>query len=748
MSLIEKLPEELNQQIEACLTDGESIQLSVATDVTPNGDYGEEWLVATRQRALVFSRDEVGFERRLEFPLKELTEAKIEPMLGGGLLEACTQGQRIEIVHFSNSLAAKFGFVAKGLEQLAKDGTISVEVHEEEGKRCKSCGRPIPSHYGICPVCVDRSRTVRRIIRTYVKPFWKQAALASSLAIISTIAALVPVHLTRMLIDKAITPATKGQITIAEGTHLLFVLVGIFLAIQLFRSATDVWRGWLMAWLGGSVVRSVRDSLYTALQRLQLRFFDRRQTGQIISRVTRDTDALQWFMIDGLQMVSVGLTTAVGVIVVMLVSDWRLALVSLTPMPIVVFLSIVMLRRCHRLYHRVWHRWSDLSAVVGDSVSGIRVVKAFAQEKRETNRFSERNYNLFSSLFAAEKLFSIYWPAVGFAMGLGTLLVWLYGGWLILHGHLSLGVLVAFTMLQGMLNWPLQIMSRFPDWYQRAMTASERIFDVIDAKAEPYEADQAVPMPHIQGKVEFRNVTFGYDKHNPVLHDISISVEPGQMIGLVGHSGAGKSTVINLLCHFYEPNEGEILIDGVPLKDIKLDDLRSQIGVVPQEPYLFHGTIADNIAYGNKEAGLEEIIAAGRAANAHEFVMRFPDGYDTLAGERGTRCSQGERQRIAIARAILRNPRILIMDEATASVDTETERQIQEALDRLVKNRTTFAIAHRLSTLRNADKLMVMEKGRLVELGTHDELMDKPDGLYRKLVKMQREVSRIRAVGV
>jgi ATP-binding cassette subfamily B protein len=745
MSLNESLPDDLRRHLDNLLTEDESVQLSLATDVTPAGNYGEEWLVATARRGFVFSKDGEGYQSRLEFPIEGLTEPAVEPMLGGGMLEALSGGRRLEILNYSNSLAPKFGYAAKALKQLAAEGSVSVDMQEDGERRCKSCRRPIPAHYGICPVCVDRSKTLRRIFK-YVQPLWKRVLLAGIISLVSTAAALVPADLTRVLFDNVIIPSSKHELAIREGIRLLLFIVGGLAAVRVVNSILDFWRGWLMAWLGGSVTRAVRQDLYECLQRLQLRFFDRRQTGRLISRTTRDTEGLQWFLIDGLQMISIAVLLIIGVLALMAWRDWRLALVTLTPLPLVAIISMAVIHKYRRLYHRVWHRWSDLSALVADVISGIRVVKAFAQEKRETSRFHERNTNLFESVVKAERMFSIYHPAIHFAMGLGLLLVWFYGGWLVLKGELTPGVLTEFTVLLGMIFWPIEMLARFPDWYQRAMTAAERIFEVLDSEPEPYVSPRAKLMPKIDGRVEFRNVTFGYDKHNPILHDVNLVVEAGQMLGLVGHSGAGKSTVINLICRFYDPDEGEILIDDVPLKDISLHDLRSQIGVVPQEPFLFCGTIAENIAYGNEKAAIEEIIAAARAANAHEFIMRFPDGYDTIAGERGMRLSAGERQRIAIARAILRNPRILILDEATASVDTETEHQIQEALDRLVQNRTTFAIAHRLSTLRNADMLMVLEEGRLAEMGTHDELLARKDGVYTKLVRLQGKVSRVRAI--
>jgi ATP-binding cassette subfamily B protein len=327
-----------------------------------------------------------------------------------------------------------------------------------------------------------------------------------------------------------------------------------------------------------------------------------------------------------------------------------------------------------------------------------------------------------------------------------TLMVWFLGGHQVLGEGLTLGTLTAFIWYLGMFYGPIQVLTHISDWLSHTFTAAERIFEVLDLKPDVGDAPDAAPMPHLEGRLEFHDVTFGYEKHNPVLKNVSLIVEPGEMIGFVGHSGAGKTTMINLICRFYDVDEGALLIDGVDLRKIRYDDLRRQMGVVLQETFLFDGTVAENIAYAKPDATLEEIMNAARAANAHDFIVNFPDGYNTPVGERGQRLSGGERQRIAIARAILHNPRILILDEATSSVDTETERQIQEALARLIKGRTTFAIAHRLSTLRNAHRLLVLEQGKQAELGTHEELMEKK-GTYYKLVEMQTELGRIQAVG-
>ena len=382
--------------------------------------------------------------------------------------------------------------------------------------------------------------------------------------------------------------------------------------------------------------------------------------------------------------------------------------------------------------------------VVNDSVSGIRVVRAFGQQRSEVDRFADANVDTRDYETHAEMIWATYYPPLMFAVQLGTLIVWYVGGLNIIGGTMTFGTLVAFHAYLGMFYEPLRYISPLINWASRSMTAAERLFEVIDSQPEQLDDGNLKTMPNITGEVKFHNMTFGYDSHKPVLRDINLHVKPGEMIGLVGHSGAGKSTLINLICRFYTPDSGRLEIDGEDIKEIDLKDLRRQIGVVLQEPYLFSGTIAENIAYAHPDATMEDIITAAKAANAHEFIVKFPDGYDTEVGERGGRLSGGERQRISIARAILHNPRILILDEATSSVDVETEKKIQQAIDRLVQNRTTFAIAHRLSTLRNADRLFVIEKGKGVECGSHEELMAQK-GIYYKLVETQREAANVRA---
>jgi ATP-binding cassette subfamily B protein len=457
---------------------------------------------------------------------------------------------------------------------------------------------------------------------------------------------------------------------------------------------------------------------------------------------------MPWLVVEMIPEMISGPLSVFGVGTVLFLTNWRLAFVVLIPIPLILFFSVVVFGRARKIWRRGWHSWGKLFEVMNNSLTGIRVVKAFAQEPREVRQFKERNDQVLEANVKSAAIESFIWPAMELVMSTGGWLVWLFGGAMILNStganavvKATLGDLFAFMGLMWMFYGHIQWLPRMNDWMGRTLTAAERVFEIMNSVPETYDAPDSVDMPRIQGRIEFRNVTFGYDKLKPVLKNVDLVVEPGDMIGLVGHSGAGKSTMINLLCRFYEVDEGEILIDGVDIRKIRLTDLRSQIGLVPQDSLLFAGTIAENIAYGKESASREEVIKAAIAANAHDFIMRMPDGYDTQVGERGGKISGGERQRVAIARAILHDPRILILDEATASVDTETERQIQEALGRLIQNRTTVAIAHRLSTLRNAKNLLVLDQGKRVEFGTHDELL-KQDGVFARLVKMQQEMSQ------
>lgn len=737
----------------------ETVRFAARTDVEPDGSFGEDWFVLTEMDMLVFDATGKIIHR---VPYKEVTGIRAEAVVDGGILVLEKEADTLDFLRYSNGLAPKIGYVAQFLSEeiehrQGKRDEAPVWNYKEEKKFCQSCGLPLRDEFSPCPACTKKHRVLLRIL-VYLKPY-KFAATMLMLAVIgSTLLLLVPPYFYRILVDDVLelndAARAAGEVSktrvgqmfreIGVASIALTLAVGCLLIVQIITSLNEILLGRLSAWLTIRLTADIRKQVYNRLHSLSIRFFDKRKTGTVISHITEDSQRLEFFMLDTLQFIAVDLLLIFGIGAVLFLENWRLSCLILIPIPLIVIGARWFWRKVHHLWHRAWRRRSKLFDIVNDSISGIRVVRAFGRQTGEISRFSTANEDARYYDTYAETVWATYYPPLLFAISLGTLIAWYAGGLQVITGDMTLGTLFFFHSLLAMFYGPLRHISPLINYASRALTAAERIFEVIDSQPEQHDDGTLVSMPELKGEVEFRNMTFGYDSHQPVLRDINLHVKSGEMIGLVGHSGAGKSTMINLICRFYAPDSGGIYIDGEDITKIRLEDLRRQTGVVLQEPFLFSGTIAENISYAKPDATMEDIIAAAKAANAHEFIVKFPDGYDAEVGERGGQLSGGERQRISIARAILHNPRILILDEATSSVDVQTEKKIQQAIDRLVQNRTTFAIAHRLSTLRSADRLFVIEKGRGVECGSHEELMEQK-GIYYKLVETQREASEIRS---
>ena len=756
---LDALPDSLEKTLQSLNIPTGQIRFAVQSDISSTGSYGEEWFILTE--AAIFTVTGDG-EVLHYIPYKSVLAIRAEVVVDAGLLVLETQEGTIDLIRYSNGCAPKFGFVARfiGDEIEFRNGKrdeAPIWDYKPEDHSCKSCGLLLPDEFSPCPACTKKHKVMLRIL-SYIRPYRGRAILYIIFLIVGTLITLAPPYFTRILVDdilqlsavpNAVPEASEtwlGEIFrgIQPLTVALSVAVGMLFAIQVISTIFSIFQQRVGAWLTFRIAANIRAHVYQHLHNLSIRFFDKRTTGTVISHVTEDSERLQDFMLEGLSFLSVQLFLFFGIGGMLFLMDWRLACFVLIPIPIIVLGAGWFWKKVRSLWHRAWRRRSKLFDIVNDSVSGIRVVRAFGRQRGEVNRFRTANVDTRDYETYAEMVWATYYPPLMFAVQLGTLIIWYAGGLNIITGPMKLGTLFAFLGYLGMFYEPLRYFSPLINWASRAMTAAERLFEVIDSQPEQLDDGSLKAMPNITGEVKFHNVTFGYDSHKPVLRDINLHVQPGEMIGLVGHSGAGKSTLINLICRFYTPDSGQLEIDGEDIKQINLKDLRQQIGVVLQDPYLFSGTIAENIAYAHPDASMEDIIAAAKAANAHEFIVKFPDGYDTEVGERGGSLSGGERQRVSIARAILHNPRILILDEATSSVDVETEKKIQQAIDRLVQNRTTFAIAHRLSTLRNADRLFVIEKGKGVECGSHEELMEQK-GIYYKLVETQREAANVRA---
>lgn len=767
------LLESTSAEVQKPDTDEHGLTLALASDIDAGGRFGESWLVVDEHRVRVFSpHPDKPATLDLDIPLSDIKEARAQMLVGTGALELVTRdGRVLQAVRYTPALAREFNGVARAMESLLKgEQPPEIILQGFEKKVCKKCGLPLPEETSVCAACIDKRATIVRMV-SYGAPYKLQAGLVVALSLFGVLLSLItPILTTRLLTDQVLIPR--------QHEDYIWKIVVAAIVLALGGVWVTVWRGRVAAWLMTHMVYSLRTEVYNKFQTLSLSYYDKRQAGSLTARVTQDVNELRNFLVDGVQYFFVNSLQIVGILVVMLRFNPKLTLLALVPVPLTIYLTRKMWHALWRRMHRFWHLRSSLAGLVNTVFSGMRVVKAFAQEVREEERFRNKSYGLFRAELTVERSLATIFPLLAIVATAGTFIIYYKGGLEVFntpvapvvhthaavggsigafvsnavksfvspppHGGMTLGTLQLFLVYLGMLMGPIQGMTRIADWLSRSSAAAERVFEVLDTDVEVADADQAIAMPYIEGAVELRDVRFSYDKNKMVLEGVTIDVAPGEMIGLVGHSGAGKSTIINLLSRFYDATEGQILIDGIDIKKIKLDDLRRQIGVVLQEPFLFPGTVRDNIAYAKPDADIMEVMRAAKAANAHDFIMNMSDGYDTWVGERGARLSGGERQRISIARAILHDPRILILDEATASVDTETEKQIQEAISHLVQGRTTFAIAHRLSTLRNADRLMVMDKGKVAELGTHDELLAKPEGVYKRLVEMQQAVNKLR----
>ena len=564
-------------------------------------------------------------------------------------------------------------------------------------------------------------------ILSYIKPYMHRLLFAMVCTIMAAAGNLYIPWIIKDMIDEVLADKNGTMLNwIAASIIAIFVVRGLF------------WYGqnYLMSYVGQSVIIDIRAAVFKKLQRLSVSFYDKNKTGTIMSYVTNDVNALQSAMVENtIEMITEGFIL-IGSVVAMIYLDWRLTLFTVCTFPVVLWFMEFFGKKIRKTGGRIQECTADITSVLQESVASARVIKSFVREDYEVDRFDVENRANFRANMKNAQLMATLTPVVELVAAIGvTMIIW-YGGNNVINGTITAGSLVAFLTYAVNISNPIKRLTRVIGNIQKALAAAQRVFMIIDMPEEIAESRDAKQLPEVSGKVEFQNVSFAYNDKGNVITDLSFSVKPGEVIAIVGPSGAGKSTIANLLPRFYDVNKGDIKIDGHSVREVTLDSLREQVGIVPQETMLFNGSVYNNILYGRLDATKEEIEAAAKAANAHDFIMQLTDGYETKLGDRGVNLSGGQRQRIAIARAILKNPRILILDEATSALDTESERVVQEALDRLMVGRTSFVIAHRLSTVKNADKILVLEKGNLVESGKHDELLAL-DGLYAHLYKIQ-----------
>lgn len=679
-------------------------------------------------------------------PFNGIKEARQFTDIGCGRLELIYENspddgsKNVLLCRFSMSCVVQIGEFSKVVNYYIKSGEL-LEISDVERPVCPICGRHLIEGIGVCLFCVKKGYVFSRAM-SFFKKYLPFVIFSGVLMMLSNFLSAIMPLFNQKLLDNYIAPAPDAAAYFdspVKGIAVLAMLMGASFAAG---RVLGIFSARISNRIGSKFSNDLRIMVYDKIQRQSLCSVSKNTTGNLIKRITRDTEVVKdFFNQQGRYLISQIVILFVSLFMLFKTNAF-LATLVIIPVPLGFFAIKGFWAKIRVRYHKQWRADSRATSILHDIIKGIRVVKAFGNEESEIEKFSDASKKLANIASSNERFWALTFPLVGNFITIGEFFILFFGGKMVIEGKLSVGELVMFNTYLAFLYRPLRWMSTLPKRIADASTSLVKLYEVLDEDFSIKDAEHP-KLLNAGGAVEFRDVEFGYKSYEPVLKDISLKINPGEMIGLVGHSGAGKSTLINLCMRLYDPSLGSITIDGTDIRDIEQEELRNNIGVVFQETYLFSGTIYDNIAYARPGASPEEVLTAAKAANAHDFVMNLPDGYNTTVGENGHSLSGGERQRVAIARALLKNPKILILDEATSSLDPETESKIQEAISRLIENRTTIAIAHRLSTLRNANRLIVIEKGRIAEVGTHKELLKKK-GIYYDLVMAQRKTSKLK----
>lgn len=762
MVLMEKLPEVIHRQLLTWKINKENVRYISQIDLNCNGEYADGYVILTMEQLCVFHdtskmkkarvyrgyflRDaEKNMDGTFEGKLYEISKIdRIYQEMGVGcnLMTAKIQGEERCLCMYTNLHKKAITHIIRGVEEL-KDHSEFTEPQEEE-ECCPKCGRIYPDHIRkICPDCMDRRNIFLRVLE-YFKPYIFQFLFMFLIIVAGTFLNLLWPYLNgTILFDKILNKEDSflRNMGLPEGGFVsaLFWLVITMLVTRIITMVFQVLQGVLTAKMVVNVVRDMKKSVFRSMAKLSISFYRSRQTGGLMTRVMSDAERITEFFVDGAPYILIHGFSILATMIIMFGINPIMALMTISLFPFMVVVNVYLRPKIWIMYGRRHRAERSLNSGVNDNLTGARVVKSFGQEEREIQRFSKSNKKLKDAEVLIAYRQNYMTLVYGGVQSIARMLIMAVGVYYILQGlgyEMEVGTLITMIAYVDQMQGPMNFFSRLHMRFAESMNSAQRIFEIIDAIPSVTESEKPVSLNNPKGDIVLNRVSFGYETSRPVLMDVSIHIPAGKMLGIVGRSGAGKTTLVNLISRMYDPDEGSILIDGINVKDLSFHELRKNVAMVSQETYIFMGTVAENIAYANKSADLLQIMHAAKLAGAHEFIMEMPDGYDTKIGASGKELSGGERQRISIARAILANPKILILDEATASVDTETEQMIQKSIRYLVEGRTTISIAHRLSTLRDADYLVVIDQGKITEQGTAKEL-EALRGTYYKLMELQ-----------
>ena len=755
----ELLPPPVKDILEKENLDTSSVIFSVKTDMCGAEEYGDVYIFFDEKGIYTAEIEEpinpkknkkkVDFKPKLlkltSIPIDEIDEVFAEQYLATGQLTYTCKGEYYSLGYFSIGLLERADNFRRIFNAFKQKKDHEQYLNNDTGNACEKCGTPIPKGLKYCKDCVDKKSTVKRLFSFFGDVKWKMIFMICAVLFSSAINLILPKFSTQKLYDEVLnTGNTLGYDALLKG---LFSVVLTMAALKITHQLFTLFYQYIVAGILPEVVYGIKLKIFKAMQSLSVGFYTHKQTGSLMDRVTRDANNIYWFFVDGFPYLIANAVTVAGLIVIMFFTSAKLTLTILSATVFILVLYPIVNKKFRKLHHRVWVQNSRLTSKVSDNINGHRIIKAFSKENDELDEFGKISSGLLNAEIKSANTESTVFPILSILIYLISAVVLGYGGILcIVHKEITVGELLTFVVYLQMLQAPIEFLSWVTTWWARCVDSAQRVFEIMDTEPDVKDKDNPIILDDFKGSVELQELQFEYEPAHPIIKNLSLKIEAGEMLGIVGKTGAGKTTISNLIARLYDPKEGVVKIDGIDVKDLSSKQLRRNIGIVSQDIFLFMGTIADNIRYARPDATNDEVIAAAKAASAHSFISKLPDGYETYVGSGGKGLSGGERQRISIARTIIQNPKILILDEATAAMDTETERNIQNSLSQLKSGRTTIAIAHRLSTLRDADKLAVIDEGECIEFGTYEELMEKK-GAYYNMFKLQEEALRFIGIG-